>query len=150
VSSRGYEHFDYHELEIVCVKKPRCSLKVNFLPDKVNKNFVNSVPRPTGPVQSLATSVSAKPNTKPIDVASVVASLNNDLRETFHWSERNCLVVNASKSKALLVTMNPWMYRNLQVSVGGSKIDFESSVVNLGFAANEKLFWGENATCSSC
>ena len=80
------------------------------------------------------------------DANTTVAKINSDLENISNFSKRNCLKLNASKSKFIVIGSRPNLKKlksvNLdQIKLGNETIEREYTVKNLGITFDELLSW---------
>jgi hypothetical protein len=74
----------------------------------------------------------------------VAVDLNLDLDHILQWSLRNSLLINVTKSQAMVVNSRFLQLDDAcQVSFDGNTIDFHQKVKNLGLIMNGKLTWDD-------
>ena len=80
------------------------------------------------------------------DANATVAKINSDLENISNFSKRNCLKLNASKSKFIVIGSRPNLKKlksaNLDlIKLGNETIEREYTVKNLGITFDELLSW---------
>jgi hypothetical protein len=75
------------------------------------------------------------------EFSGLVDLVNSNLRLVDQWASENGLLLNASKSKAMLVSRTPSVYRGVRLLLGGDTVQVEEKLTNLGFVLNERLTW---------
>jgi hypothetical protein len=83
----------------------------------------------------------------PSEYATCIDSTNRDLSRIHDWSSRNGLMVNPSKSQAMIV--NPAgrpIDQTLGLRMCGSFIGFSRKVKNLGLVMNSEFTWDDQVS----
>ena len=80
------------------------------------------------------------------DANSTIAHINSDLKNIFDYSKRNCLKLNASKSKFIVIGSRPNLkkLKNTvldEIKLGQDVIEREYAVKNLGIVFDEYFSW---------
>ena len=83
------------------------------------------------------------------DANTTIANINSDLDNIFDYSKRNCLKLNASKSKFIIIGSRPNLKKlkntNLdKIKLGPDTIEREYAVKNLGIMFDETFTWSKH------
>jgi len=77
------------------------------------------------------------------DLDASIERINMDLQTVCDWTDRNKLVLNESKSKAIVIgASNANAIRT--VTMNGSDISYSATVKNLGLVINSRCMWNEH------
>ena len=80
------------------------------------------------------------------DANTTVANINSDLKNIFDYSKRNCLKLNAGKSKFIVIGSRPNLKKLKsivldEIKLGSDTIEREYAVKNLGIMFDEYFSW---------
>ena len=80
---------------------------------------------------------------------ATIAKINSDLENIYNYSKRNCLKLNAGKSKFIVIGSRPNLKKLKSVvlhdiKLGPDTIERESAVKNLGIVFDETMSWGKH------
>ena len=83
------------------------------------------------------------------DANTTIAKINSDLENICNYSKRNCLKLNAGKSKFIIIGSRPNLKKLKstvldEIKLGPDTIDREYSVKNLGIMFDETFSWGKH------
>lgn len=70
--------------------------------------------------------------------------INQDLLRIYDWSQKNCLLLNASKSQAVVITKNSLNPTYPALILGNDIIPVVDKVRNLGLIINSKFTWDDH------
>lgn len=73
-----------------------------------------------------------------------IESINSDLILIHSWSIKNNLMLNANKTKCIMVSNQTVDVRNKNIILNGVVIPFSTSVNNLGIIMNNRLTWDDH------
>lgn len=107
------------------------TLYINDLPD---------VPE-TCSIQMYADDVQLYASTKVEDINSCISKFNKDLQAISEWACTNCLNINPSKSKLIIIGKTPASQPDINLRISDSTIQRVESSSNLGLTFNTKLNW---------
>lgn len=84
-----------------------------------------------------------------LNLNEIARLVNLDLARLLHWSEKNLLQINGSKTKAILFTRNTRPIVLPSIYLGSEQIEFLEKVNNLGVVFQNNLEWDDhiNAQC---
>lgn len=79
------------------------------------------------------------------DLAENVQRLNSDLCSIDSWAKSNGLLLNASKSKCLVISSKNFnLPENINIHISNVSIDIVQQAKNLGIIFNDKLTWRDH------
>jgi hypothetical protein len=85
------------------------------------------------------------------DVNRLVALVNGDLQRILDWSRNSSLILNASKTQALLVSRRIRQENvSSDVILGGDSVRLSEMVKILGLNVDCRLSWRKQVSCVLC
>lgn len=114
--------------------------------------YANDIPQQLkySSIQMYADDIQIYLSSSKASITSCVNDLNTDLDSIFLWASANGLRLNPNKSKCLIICKKSVKIESqIDIFLGGTKIDIVSSVRNLGVIFNNTLTWSDhiNRSC---
>lgn len=78
---------------------------------------------------------------KTIDVDDMSRKINSDLQKLLEWAKRNLLMINPTKTKALLINRSRSTIRTPDLFLNSEKVAFVDQASNLGLIFTSNLSW---------
>lgn len=105
--------------------------------------YINDLPHvpETCSIQMYADDVQLYASTKTVDMSTCITKINNDLKSVYEWASNNCLDLNPSKSKLIVIGKNQSLQYNVELRISDNVIQRVESSSNLGLTINTKLTW---------
>jgi hypothetical protein len=86
------------------------------------------------------------------DVSNCILRLNGELERFYRWSLDNDLVLNGSKTQAIIFSRNVGRLPNplAELTLGGEAIAYSACVKNLGIVMDDRFTWRNHVSHVCC